>query len=255
MPAAKAKKKASPPQCTTRLTPFRLQVLELLNDNPHGWLEATEIGEKLWPDMVGPGGPRQGGPNSWAFAATNQLSKLAAATGWVAHHFHPPSPVQQALGSTEWSDVPRSWEITRIGRTVLLDHYQGKLKEALAFCPRLCFTCDGQGTLCDICGESNAACICEVEDESAGLSPCWNCQGSGIAPLDFGAAMRKQAALMGCVWMWDHDAHGSESRHALYLNGKQLACQPTLARALQQARDHLFPSALCSTSPQSDPRS
>lgn len=45
---------------------------------------------------------------------------------------------------------------------------------------RRCFTCDGSGEMCDVCGESETACRC---DEPT-FSPCEHCDGDGTVPPD-----------------------------------------------------------------------
>lgn len=47
---------------------------------------------------------------------------------------------------------------------------------------RQCFICDGTGEMCNICGESEAACECD--NENCTTSPCKNCRGTGIAAAD-----------------------------------------------------------------------
>lgn len=38
-----------------------------------------------------------------------------------------------------------------------------------------CFRCDGTEEICDICGESSAACTCGAEGEEPTFSPCPEC--------------------------------------------------------------------------------
>lgn len=40
---------------------------------------------------------------------------------------------------------------------------------------RRCFRCDGTGLICDICGESEAACNCLNEGEDPTYSDCEDC--------------------------------------------------------------------------------
>jgi uncharacterized radical SAM superfamily Fe-S cluster-containing enzyme len=47
---------------------------------------------------------------------------------------------------------------------------------------RPCFRCDGTGELCDSCGESIKACLCD-EDDKIWVS-CGDCNGHGIASAD-----------------------------------------------------------------------
>lgn len=47
---------------------------------------------------------------------------------------------------------------------------------------RRCFTCDGTGAICDVCGESEAACGCPEEEKSP--NDCQDCKGTGIAAAD-----------------------------------------------------------------------
>ena len=50
---------------------------------------------------------------------------------------------------------------------------------------RRCFICDGTGLMCDVCGESEAACDCgEDGGDLPAYSDCENCKGTGIAPAD-----------------------------------------------------------------------
>jgi hypothetical protein len=45
--------------------------------------------------------------------------------------------------------------------------------------PTKCFRCDGTGQICDICGESEAACRCLEDGEEPTFSPCEDCHGTG----------------------------------------------------------------------------
>ena len=40
------------------------------------------------------------------------------------------------------------------------------------------FTCDGTGEMCDVCGESERACSCELHERD--LVPCGGCDGLGF---------------------------------------------------------------------------
>ena len=42
-----------------------------------------------------------------------------------------------------------------------------------------CFRCDGTGLICDICGESEAACGCLNSGSSPSFSDCSDCEGTG----------------------------------------------------------------------------
>jgi hypothetical protein len=42
-----------------------------------------------------------------------------------------------------------------------------------------CFLCDGTGLICDICGESEAACECEENGDEPTYSECEDCGGTG----------------------------------------------------------------------------
>ena len=42
-----------------------------------------------------------------------------------------------------------------------------------------CFRCDGTGSICNVCGESERACECDEAEQS--FCDCENCSGSGVA--------------------------------------------------------------------------
>lgn len=56
----------------------------------------------------------------------------------------------------------------------------GKKKTEAHPVKRDCFTCNGTGKKCDMCGESPDCCDCEEETgEVQGQSDCENCNGTG----------------------------------------------------------------------------
>lgn len=220
MPASRHKRKRAAPAPT--LTPFRLRVLQTLDDHPTGWMFADELGRLLWPGMAGPGGPRQGGPPSSAYAATNQLSRLLRPFGWVEHHKRPNG--YDSAGKLEWTWWPRAWEITPTGREVLRAWYGARLEELAQTEPsyRNCFGCNGSGWICDVCGEA-VPCACE-EEELRGQSPCPDCAATGLASADLPAFCRSRASRIGCVWSYGHtrDCEGVPASHQLTFNGRLL---------------------------------
>jgi hypothetical protein len=42
-----------------------------------------------------------------------------------------------------------------------------------------CFRCDGTGEICNVCGESRAACKCNFKIGEEDYGPCEDCAGEG----------------------------------------------------------------------------